>query len=435
MDGARTVEDDAPGLNSAARWPDRVVVINDISAPRGGASSIALTGARAVHARGIPVNFITGDDAADIAVKDRAITFTPVDSAHILDGPRLKAAVRGVYNSRASKFLQDWIARHDTPQTVYHLHGWSKALSPSVLQALRSVAGRIVIHAHDYFLACPNGGYFDYQRETACERRPLSLACLTCNCDRRGYSHKIWRSIRQAVLSSIFNSGPIGLVVPVHEGMLPLLERGGIARQRMRVLRNPVTAWQTECVSAERNSTFLYVGRIDEDKGVHLLAEAARVARVPLRLIGTGPLASILEEKYPEFEFCGWKHQSEIKELCCDVRAMVMPSQCRETFGLSIFEALLSGIPTIVSHHVMAAGEIVKGGLGLSCNPASTSEFADILSQIAQNHDLTRSMSHKAYVEGPRLVPSLEQWSDELIEIYVSLLALADNSNRKGQKS
>lgn len=225
----------------------------------------------------------------------------------------------------------------------------------------------------------------------------------------------------------------MGLVLPVHEGMKPILERGGIPSQRMRVLRNPVTAWRTERVRAERNSTFLYVGRLDEDKGIQLLARAARVARIRLRVIGSGPLATVLEKKYPEIEFCGWKDRSEISTICRDVRAVVMPSQCRETFGLAVFEGLLSGIPAVVSYHVMAAGEIIKGGLGLACDPVATEVFAGILSRIAEDDHLIHCMSRKAYVEGPLLAPGLEQWSDELLEIYASLLPLADDTNRKNR--
>jgi hypothetical protein len=35
-----------------------------------------------------------------------------------------------------------WIAQHDTPRTVYHLHGWLQILSPAVLHAAAPVRDR-----------------------------------------------------------------------------------------------------------------------------------------------------------------------------------------------------------------------------------------------------------------------------------------------------
>ena len=86
-----------------------------------------------------------------------------------------RSILKGLYDRSVMTKVASWIASHDTANTVYHLHGWSKILSPSIFAALSPVARRVVIHAHDFFLVCPNGGYFDYQKKLPCDRTPLSL--------------------------------------------------------------------------------------------------------------------------------------------------------------------------------------------------------------------------------------------------------------------
>ena len=114
--------------------------------------------------------------------------------------------MRGLYNRRALTTLAEWIARNDTPETVYHLHVWSQVLSPSAFVALAAVRQRMLITAHDFFLVCPNGAYANYTTGETCALKPLSARCLTTACDKRNHAHKLWRrgapgrAIRRAAL-------------------------------------------------------------------------------------------------------------------------------------------------------------------------------------------------------------------------------------------
>ena len=61
--------------------------------------------------------------------------------------------------------------------------GWTKALSSSVFDVAFKMNFKVVLTLHDYFTACPNGGYFDYKENKICKRKPLSWKCIKCNCD------------------------------------------------------------------------------------------------------------------------------------------------------------------------------------------------------------------------------------------------------------
>ncbi|MEO1205512.1 MAG: glycosyltransferase family 4 protein [Pseudomonadota bacterium] len=412
-----------PGAVDPSAVPaiDRVVIINDFSVVRGGATQIAMSEAAALSARGINVTYIAGDDATSIKDRHDGVTYLGIGSDTIMQANRGKAFVSGLANLRSARFLHDFIATHDTPGTIYHLHGWSKVLSPIILRPLRRVSNRLVVHAHDFFLVCPNGGYTDFRASKICSRRPMSAACIVANCDRRSMAHKAWRVARGVVLS-VFQEFSNCVVVPVHEEMTPHLVYGGIPGGSVKALRNPVTAWTSTRIEAENNRRFVFVGRLDADKGADLACEAAARSGVELLVIGMGPLFEDLKQRYPNFEFVGWCDRHQLREKIQDCRALIMPSRMREPFGIVAVEAISSGLPIIASDRAMLAGDIVRGGFGVVCDPEDQTALTAHISEFANEDGQIEKMSRNGFTHGYNLAPTPDGWTDQLIALFHSRL-------------
>jgi glycosyltransferase involved in cell wall biosynthesis len=399
-----------------------VVIINDDCVASGGAAGIALTSARVLRARGARVSYLAGDARGGVGPRpDNLFSLT---GRHIMDGARGPAALRGLYDSNTRRSLEQWIRANDNANTVYHLHNWHKVLSPSAFTALKPVRDRLFISTHDYFLVCPNGGQFNYARHRACELRPLSPACVLTQCDRRKYVHKLWRVARTAMRDVLFDLAKLeATILAVHEGMVPYLVRGGIPRHLIRVLRNPVIPWCRERVTAERNRQILFVGRLERDKGIDLLAESARRAKAILTIVGDGPLREELAVQYPEAKFLGYRHPHEIAAIAREARILVSPSRWRETFGLTTFEALTSGIPAVVSQFALIADEVAERGFGLTCNPYDQDELAARLQTLLRDDEMIAAMSRRAFMAAAQLTITPEQWGDELLALYTERLS------------
>jgi glycosyltransferase involved in cell wall biosynthesis len=403
---------------------DRVVVINDDCVQSGGAAAIALASIEELRARGIPVTMITGDAGANPGLAPLGVDLVAFGGRHILEGRR-PAFASGLYSRATASRLGEWIAKNDTPGTIYHLHNWHKFLSPSAFIPLRRVAQRLVICAHDYFLACPNGGYFHFPRGEICHRNPMGGACLLASCDKRNYAHKLWRVARTAIRQLAMNlHDTSATVIAVHDGMVPLLAKA-IDRQAIRVLRNPASPWLPSRVTAERNHRLLFVGRIEQDKGVMHLARAARMAGAPLRMIGTGPLVPVIRCDFPEVELTGWKSKGEIAKLCRDARAVVMPSQTRETFGLVAIEAAMSGIPIIVSQAALIATDLERLGVGMVCNGHDVTSLAQAINRVMSDDAQVADMSRRGFDVARSLAPTPQEWGDQLVALYEEKLSNA----------
>lgn len=398
----------------------KIVMLNDTSLPRGGTAALALLAVRHLRARGVAVQWVCGDDGANPELQDLGVPVTAAYQAPLLERGRVDAARSGAYNTAARDMVARHIALHDDPDTVYHLHGWAQILSPAVFSALAPVAERVFVHAHDLFLACPNGVYMDYRAEKVCTRIPLSLDCALTNCDKRAYHHKLWRVARHAILRRTFDGRlPWAGVFQIHPDMQERLVRGAIPARLCRTLRNPADPYSRTRIHAEENHGFVYVGRLEADKGVLALAEAAKRTGSAVTFIGEGVLRAELESRFPEFPVTGWKTREEIGAIASNARALVMPSQHSEPFSLVLPEAVHSGLPVLVAESALMAAEIVSRGFGIGFDATDPASCDRALREAnAATPERIKTMSEAGFLTPQRLALTVEEWTDGLIDAY-----------------
>ncbi|MCR9125581.1 MAG: glycosyltransferase [Rhodobacteraceae bacterium] len=403
----------------------RVVVINDASQAFGGATGLALLNVRLLRARGIDVTYVCGDTGDNDDLKRLGVRVVAAGGARLLNRRRGDAFSRGIHNSDTRDMLARLIAEDDTPGTVYHLHGWAQILSPSIFSALAPVAARCYIHAHDMFLACPNGVYMDYQKSEPCTRVPLSGSCLLCNCDKRSYLHKGWRVLRQHSLRRCFDlSRPWAGIVMIHPGMRPHLMRAGYPDGLLRDLRNPVRPFSETRIRAEENRTLAYVGRLEEDKGVLQLAAAARRTGLHLVFIGEGAMRARLEREYPDARVTGWQTREGIAAHIARARALVLPSIHPEPFGLVVPEAVESGLPVAVAQTAMLARDVVDAGYGLAFDVHDPQSFDGALRALAEMPDpRIADMSKRGFDRVTPIAETEADWVQALVGLYQSVAA------------
>ena len=223
-----------------------------------------------------------------------------LDQHDILDNPsRAAAAVQGTWNAKAAAALGELLARLPRENTIVHAHGWAKALSPSIARPIRASKLPAVYTMHEYFLACPNGGFYNFQKHEVCALKAMSAACWATNCDSRNYPFKLWRNARLAVargagLASCFED--FLLISDLQQDLLaPYLPKGA----RTHRVSNPVEAEALGQKENPASGETLFVGRLSAEKGALLFAEAAGKAGVTPVFIGDGPIAPRLREQYP----------------------------------------------------------------------------------------------------------------------------------------
>jgi len=403
---------------------ERVVIFHDFSQALGGASHLVQVLIRELCERQVPVTFIAGDDGANFARGD--VEFVPLFGKELLDRSGFSALTTGFYNREVRSAASAWIAANDTPGTVYHVHGWSKVLTPAIFSALHPVRERLVLHGHDYFNGCPNGGFFNFRTTRDCPLVPLSAACLASQCDKTGYAQKLWRSGREVSRRMQMRGGTnAARLLMIHPGQAANFDLAGWPAQKLVSVRNPVSPPQTNRVRAEDNRGILFIGRISAEKGADLAAAAAARANLPITFVGEGAEMDKVRRINPAAVLLGRLDRAGVARALAEARVAVMPSRWSEPFGLVALEAVGSGVPVVVSDRALVAKEIADAGFGLSIDTGNIELFAAALAGLAGDDARVAAMSAAGHDRYSELCHSEADWADLVLDQYRSTLAAA----------
>ncbi|MGX5668412.1 glycosyltransferase family 4 protein [Rhizobium daejeonense] len=393
----------------------RLVIVNDVSVVLGGATKVAMQCIEAGIAAGMDCSVLVGDDGEGVRARFPGAKVTSLGERPLRDGVRLRDVIDRNYNRRAYEALDNMLAEGDE-ETVVHVHGWSQILSPSIFHALARHRARVIVTAHDFFLNCPNGGYLNFRTGDVCNYQPMSTACVCSNCDKRNYMHKLWRVGRMLTQRSAGQTFWNRVeVILAHENMEPYLRSAGL--KHFRTLRTPCKPLTAEPVRAWQNDRTLFLGRMTWEKGVRTLAEALNRTGRTATLIGQGPLLKEMQDALPNCYVPGWLEDSEVQRIAAEARFFLMPSRMPEPYGLVAAEAMMSGIPVIVSSNALIAEEVASNGAGLvfeSGNAASLAEKMAMMDSVVT----VRRLSEGAYEYGKRIAPDGYEWSRRLTDIY-----------------
>ncbi len=112
----------------------------------------------------------------------------------------------------------------------------------------------------------------------------------------------------------------------------------------------------------EPGEHLLIVSELVRHKRLDIALEAARRARAPIRVAGSGPDHEALAAAFPEADFLGRVGDGELERLYASARAVLVPSM--EEFGITAVEAQASGRPVIAAAAGGALETVLDGRTG-----------------------------------------------------------------------
>lgn len=343
-----------------------VLVFNDYAYLYGGAGKVAFDGAIALADIGYKVTFIAGTGSIDVSLLKHEIKCICLNQPDLLsDKNRFKAACRGVWNHKAYKVTKKLLKQYNPNNTVILVHGYSKTLSVSIFAAMKNSGFKVIYTLHDYFAACPNGGFYDFHHQNLCSLKPLSFKCICRNCDSRSYFQKLYRVVRQFVIRCCLKDSNNFYAYNVSEMSKQIMEPY-IANyfKVYDVLTNPVDVNVNEKFSIINNHTYLFIGRLSVEKGIEDFCKVITELGLQGVVLGDGYLMEKLKKAYPNIVFKGWVDgKTKVQELSC-AKCVIFSSKVHETYGLVIPESLSYGVPCIVPDGCGATNLIVEGRNG-----------------------------------------------------------------------
>ena len=388
----------------------RILFVNDMAAPYGGAEVLTLLLRDSMRDRGHDARLFASDALA-------AGRSGPADY-YCLGTVSSGRTLLQTANPWAASALER-VVREFRPDVV-HVTMFLTQLSPLVLPVLRAVP--TVAHAVWYRMVCPLGTKV-LPDGTACGHQ-WGAPCLSEKClplrdwvplmAQRSLTAR-WRNALDAVIAisesvrgRLEASGiPVVSIVP---GAIPV-------REHRPPLSGPPMA--------------LFAGRLVREKGADVLVRAfATVLRaIPdarLVLVGSGPERPALERLLAELhltrsvDFHAHVSRAEVERIADTAWVQAVPSTWEEPFGLVAAEAMMRGTAVIASRAGGLAEIVSDPSAGVLVPPGDHAALADaLLSHLTDRARCERAGSAGRAIALRRFAAGVV--SDAFLEVYANL--------------
>lgn len=262
---------------------------------------------------------------------------------------------------------------------IIHIHNLHFGGSPSVIYAIKRSKIPFVTTLHNFRLLCPSGILFHNGK--------LFLDSLHQNFPWKAIGLGVYKSSKLITFwlsLSMYIHNKLGtwkncrkyIVLSKHARQLFLNSKLDLSENQFVIKPNfcsvPTLPVQT------REDSFLYVGRLSDEKGLMLLLSVFSSCQYKIKIAGDGPLKEEViqySSQYPNIEFLGILNKTEVFTLLQSCTALVFPSIWFEGMPLTIIEAFACSTPVISSKLGAMETMIVPGYNGLHFEAQSEPDF------------------------------------------------------------
>lgn len=256
------------------------------------------------------------------------------------------------------RFLNDF--RPD----VVHLNNIHTQLSPVVAKLAHERGIRVVWTLHDTKLVCPC--YTCTREGHWCEecftdkKAVMRHRCMPGSLPGAiiGYLEiKKWNKKRLQEYTDLF--------LPPSKFMMDTMIRGGYDPEKFRVLCNFIDVEKCKNPVSDKGDYYVYLGRVNEVKGVSTLCRAASQLPYRLVVIGNGDLLPALKAQYQDcanIEFVGQKEWNAFRPILERARFMVLPAEWSENNPLTVIESQSLGTP-VLGARIGGIPELIEEGV------------------------------------------------------------------------
>jgi glycosyltransferase involved in cell wall biosynthesis len=286
---------------------------------------------------------------------------------------------------------------------VIHFHNVSLVGGPGVLGMGRARLRLYTLHEH--WLVCPMHVFWK-DGNRLCDRK----TCFSCQL-RSGRPPQLWR------YGTLLDRGLANV------DLLLAPSRFTLEKHRAEGVKRPIELLPHFVPDAPVRSAppvrpiFLYAGRFELSKGVDAVLSAAdAVGGAEFRLAGDGPLRRELHERSKgrrNVRLLGNLPPDRIGEEMANATAIIVPSRCLETFGLSAAEAMMRGVPVVARRRGALTELVEESGGGLLFD--EDREIAPLLRRLAEDPELVRELGSRGREA------ALVRWGEqEHLRLYLS---------------
>ena len=316
---------------------------------------------------------------------------------------KLLLPISTIFNFQTYKEVKK-IIRQEKIEIV-HVHNTLNLVSPSVYYAAWFCQVPVVQTVHNFRLLCPGATFF--RDGHVCEEcLSKGLACAV--------KHKCYRGSRVQTLACVISTWihrfigtykKLNYICLTEFNREKLLTLKQIKEEQIFIKPNFVEEAKEIIPYEKRKNQCIYVGRLEEIKGIDVLLEAWKLlgdAAPELLMCGKGPLEDWAKEfieknRLLKVKLLGFVPNTEVRKMIGESKALILPTQVYEGFPMTIAESYACGTPVIGSD-LGNTGSLIENAIsGYKFDPKSSEGLAAAVKSMEKSESGLRTDFIKKY--------------------------------------
>jgi glycosyltransferase involved in cell wall biosynthesis len=195
---------------------------------------------------------------------------------------------------------------------------------------------------------------------------------------------------------------------------------------------------------AEEGDYYLFLGRLDENKGILILLKAwdelasKFEGKIPkLYIAGSGSLETHVKtcsESNPNVQHLGHVGGEQKQALLDQCRAVIIPSICWESLGLTAYEAYASRRPVIASRAGALQETVQDGVTGWHFQPGNAQDLATTIQQAEQAGSRVREARGMAGGDWLTCNALPEQWREKFLNTCTQTIVATESRGKSSKQ-
>lgn len=265
---------------------------------------------------------------------------------------------------------------------IVHIHNFHFTASPLTFWALSHKKVPFVVTIQNFRLICPshtlylNGELYLKSIET-----PFSFKPVLDKAYNNSFFLSLWLYLSNLLHFKLNTWNLAAKYIFVANSSKTIFEKTPFSKYRSKFCLKPNFMHDDSLPAKIKNEDyFLFIGRLEDYKGIETLLKAFNLAKFKLIILGSGTKKQKIIELSKNNDravYLGFKEKREVLTYLSNARALIFPSEWVEGMPLTIIEALAVGTPVIASNLGAMSEMIINGQNGFTFEVGDERDLAN----------------------------------------------------------
>lgn len=382
----------------------KILMVNKFLYPRGGCETYMLNLSEELKSKGHEIEYFGMYDENNTVGNSKALYTTNMDF-HSKGIARFLYPFKIIYSLEAYRKILKVL--DDFKPDIVHMNNINFQLTPSVIYAVKKRNIPLVQTVHDYQMICPNHLLYSFGEVKPCERciNGSKFNCFKYSCIHGSKAKSLIGSIEAKLYAFLKTYKKVDLYVcPSRFLESKLLSASDIYRGKTFAIHNFIEKKQIGKMQVEQKPYVAFASRLSKEKGVTLLAEAAKLLPdIQFVIAGTGPDDEDLKN-IPNVTMKGFLTGDELTSLIVNARVMILPSVWYENCPLNILETHCFGVPVITMNSGGMAELVEDEKTGVLVKEPTAKAIAQAIRKCFDDEGFYSSLKENCEIRGKQIM-------------------------------